>query len=476
MLTVLAALTERAQRSPDDIALATPEGPVWTFREVDRAVDAVTAQLWESGIRPRSMVAVDLPPAANWIVSLALLRLAAISLSVDRPLPALPAPVDAVVSDVSHALTVPTIRIDAELLERPPTSSAGRTLLFARPDALCRVILTSGSTGEPRAVALSVAAFEHRLRSDRHYWTDHRRELNLMSLATSGGFHTAASCLLNGTPYLAASRITHDLLDLATKQQIEVLAGSPAQIGHVLALLRDRPRRLGHLREVRLAGAPPTIALRRAISDQLGVAVRSIYGSTEAGTISTTTIDVDDDSRDVGHLIPGVELQVMDADGTATVEGDVGRIRYRTPGLAEGYLRGARLERFQRGWFEPGDLGRIGDEGRLHLSGRESALVNLGGVKVDPAQVEELAESFPGVHEAAAFAIERQPGIVELGLAIVTAEPDGDLGPLDAMLRRALPGRHPTVIGRVARVPRTGVGKIARAALHDEFTRRLSGR
>ncbi|MDO9589905.1 MAG: hypothetical protein Q7J04_02035, partial [Microcella sp.] len=78
-----------------------------------------------------------------------------------------------------------------------------------------------------------------------------------------------------------------------------------------------------------------------------------------------------------------------------------------------------------------------------------------------------------GVRDAAAYAIERRPGIVEIGLAVV-GDTHCDLRALDAHLRKVLPGKFPTVYGRVAEVPRNRMGKPQRHLLTAEFTRRFA--
>ena len=128
---------------------------------------------------------------------------------------------------------------------------------------------------------------------------------------------------------------------------------------------------------------------------------------------------------------------------------------------------------FRAGWFHPGDRGMLNASGHLVLDGRDSELINLGGVKIDPASVDAVIEGFPGVTDAAAFVIERRAGVPELGLAVV-AEANGDLRALDRMLRQRMPGKHPTVFGRVATIPRNRMGKVERRRLTDEFRRRLS--
>ncbi|MEQ1737388.1 MAG: hypothetical protein ABL886_13410, partial [Rhodoglobus sp.] len=115
----------------------------------------------------------------------------------------------------------------------------------------------------------------------------------------------------------------------------------------------------------------------------------------------------------------------------------------------------------------PGDIGTLSPDGTLVLGGRESELFNLGGVKIDPLTVDEVAVAFPAVQDAAAFVFELEPGSPEIGLAVVGEV--CDLQALDRWLRQQLPIRHPTAFWRVTEVPRTRLGKAMRASLTEQF-------
>jgi long-chain acyl-CoA synthetase len=145
-------------------------------------------------------------------------------------------------------------------------------------------------------------------------------------------------------------------------------------------------------------------------------------------------------------------------------------VRYRTPGLVDGYLVGGDIEPLPGGWFVPGDRGRLTAHGSLVLAGRESELLNIGGVKVDPARIDELAAGHPGLLDAAAFGLERRAGIPEVGLAVVS-EADCDLRALDQHMRSVMPAVHPTAYWRIDAIPRSRLGKVLRAQLAEDYDR-----
>lgn len=475
-------LAEHAVSSPDRPALIAPDGQ-WSYRELDHAVSAVAARLREQGIRSRQTVGTDLPAADDWITTLALLRLGTRTVSligIDRlaelSLDALLTRPGTPRFSAPQVIAVDRLWIEQAHDDLDP-AAAGATVLYPRADAICRVILTSGTTGLPRAAELSVGAVEHRLANLHHYWTDGRRELNLMSASTTGGFHTGLAALRHGTPYVAVDVAHPRVLELAAAAEIEVLCGSPVQVGGFVRRLRESGATLPSLREVRTAGAAASEGLLREIAEVLAVPVRGVYGSTEGGGVTTRLLHGGGDPADVGQPVPGIRLEAVDENGKPCAAGEVGEVRYRGPGLASGYGGADRADAptgsFRGGWFYPGDRGALRADGSLVLEGRTAELINVGGVKIDPAAVDAAVEGFAGVADAATFVIEQRPGVPELGLAVV-AQGDCDLRALDALLRARLPGKHPTVYGHVSVIPRNRMGKVERARLTAEFRRRLN--
>ena len=479
MFTPIAALRHHASATPDRVALVGVDA-IWSCAELEATTSAVAARLRSLGVSVRDTVTVDLPADEDWIVSIALLRLGTRSLSTQGATVPTELAVDCHVgrpggrpSPAPLSIQVDRLWIEQALTDVDTAPEHSPIVVYPRVDSVCRIILTSGTTGSARAVQLSVGAIEHRLAHLEHYWTTERRELTVMGLSTTGGFHAALACLIHGTPYLAVDAIDARSLRRAAEFEVEVLCGSPVQIGKALAVMRENDIRLDSVREVRIAGDSPSPKLLAAISAQLSASVRVVYGSTEGGGVTVRMLMPGDDPAHVGTPLPAVDLQIVDDTGEPVAPGVVGSVRYRSAGLANGYANAADDQSFRRGWFWPGDTGFLDEHGHLVLAGRSSEVVNLGGVKVDPFTVDQLAETFAGVREAAAFGIERVAGITELGLAVV-AEAGCDLAGLDLMLRRELVGRHPTVFGQVSVIPRNRMGKVERGRLAAEFRRRLN--
>jgi acyl-coenzyme A synthetase/AMP-(fatty) acid ligase len=291
--------------------------------------------------------------------------------------------------------------------------------------------------------------------------------MNFMGLSTTGGFFTAVAALKHGYPFMAELAVNQAAIERAREYGIKVLAGSPAQIGQALQVIREHKLSIPSLVEVRIAGSLPSKSLVSAIHDDFGVEVKSVYGSTEGGGVAVTMLRPGDDPSDLGELISGIELEIESNENTS------GQIRYRGPGVSLGYLDSSKADSsFANGWFYPGDTGRISDNGHLILEGRTDDILNVGGTKLNPETVEALANEFEGVLDSAVCLIERLPGIEEVAISVVGSG-SVDLRGLDKFLRSKLPVGHPTVFSTSNQIPRNRMGKIIREEVRDQILKDL---
>lgn len=458
MFEPLADLERHAAARPHDLAVVSPDRS-YTFVALRERSHAVAAWLGATGLGPGSTVGVDLPASLEWVVDLALFRLGARSVSLRAVQNPGDLRVDALITDPGKraAPAGSVFELDGPFIDSLP-AAAIEPRDFA--DSIFRLLLTSGTTGTPRAAAYSVNAMRYRLETGHVHWTTERPELTMIGLSTTGGFHAALACLQLGVRFVSIDRIDEPSLRFVAEQGIEVLCGSPTQVAHAVHVMLEHGITLPTLQQVRLAGAGPSDALLRLLTDTFGVPVVGVYGSTEGGGVSQLVLEPGGDRFAVGTPLPGVELEVVD-----------GLVRYRTPGMVDGYLVDGVVETLPDGWFVPGDLGTLDADGSLTLGGRDSELINLGGVKIDPLRIDELALGFAGVRDAAAFAVERRPGIAEVGLAVVVD--DGcDLRLLDQLLRQRMAVGHPTAFWRIDEIPRGRLGKALRAQLAADFADR----
>jgi long-chain acyl-CoA synthetase len=477
MIQPFELLEQAAANNPNGIGLVSPTSQ-FTFSKMLENSLQIAGNLSQAGVKSRQLVSTFLPPATDWLSTLAIFHEAAVPISLWGTGKVSKLNVSWFVAG-SYRSDIPkqrTILVDLEstVSELGTTNSQSRTL-FSRPDTAMRYVLTSGTTGEPKAVCFTGKTIANRMSVLDNYWTDARPELNFMGLSSTGGFFSALAALKHGYPYLAEVAIDRGTLERARNHQIQVLAGSPSQIGLALKLMKEHNLEIPSLREVRTAGSSPTQRLVSAVHEQLGVSIKSVYGSTEGGGIAFNLLSPGDDISNLGTLVPGVELEIVDESNHNPMPTGMGQLRYRGPGLADGYLDATDTsESFRDGWFYPGDSGQLDEQGRYVLAGRSDEVLNVGGTKINPATVEDAALQFEGVKDAAICLVERFAGIEEVAIAL---EPGGPLDSrkLDKELRAKFPTAHPTIFMNLKQIPRNQMGKVLRDQLRDEILKGLSG-
>jgi len=163
-----------------------------------------------------------------------------------------------------------------------------------------------------------------------------------------------------------------------------------------------------------------------------------------------------------GRIVPWVEAQAVDESDKVKPAGQSGILRYRSRLFPDGYFKDpeASASRFRDGWFYPGDVGSV-EGGLLRVEARSDDMINLGGMKVSPAEVESVLAEHPGVSDAAAFEGRTPRGDRKLFAAVVTsgAVPEDELM---AHCRARLGRRAPAKIFKLERLPRNAAGKLLR--------------
>ena len=264
------------------------------------------------------------------------------------------------------------------------------------------VRLTSGSTGRPRGILATAG----QLLADARHITSAvgirpaDTIVCAIPLGHAYGFgHVLMSLVLQGSrPILLEQPLPALLLEALSGPGPLVFTGTPYLFS--LLLQAAGRKKLKGLRLCLSAGAPLPAELSRACKDRLGLPIRTFYGASECGGVSY------DRSRDgilpdgcVGTLLPGVNVTVRAERGG---EEGAGRLCVESDVVALGYVPEGSPE-LSAGRFVTGDLGRIDAEGRLHLVGRADRMINVGGRKVNPVEIEAVLREVPGVRQVVVF-------------------------------------------------------------------------
>jgi long-chain acyl-CoA synthetase len=267
---------------------------------------------------------------------------------------------------------------------------------------------TSGSTGPPKRVIRTHAnlLFElERLVAAFHVGEEDRFLGAAPFSHVNGLVRTMLTSMFVGAT-LRPMRQFHrrGALELIARERITFFCGVP----YMFIVLADTPVRgavdLSSLRTVFSASAPLLPDDNRRFQAKYGHWVRQLYGSTETGTISVN-LDPDPAAHlaSVGLPLPDIRVEVVDEGGRPVASGMEGEVVIASPGAITGYAGNAEATAasFRDGVYLSGDLGRKGAGGHLTLTGRKKFLINRGGFKVNPLEVEQAIQSHPKVREVA---------------------------------------------------------------------------
>ncbi|MBK5911041.1 hypothetical protein CCR85_05995, partial [Rhodothalassium salexigens] len=407
-----------------------------TYAQLDRAAADLCAALGAAGVRPGDRVVVRLARSALSVVAvLGVLRAGAVYVPVEPELPAdrqrhmvqavgarwavtEPDPA-ADLGAVPGFEAVTWVPVDAGGgLDRSPAAPAAPPPADVSPDAPCCIFFTSGSTGRPKPVLLS-----HRAMANNLLWMQDRWPLtpdDLLCLKAPLGFDVslkeivwplmAGACVVPAAP--GAHRDPVALRRLIVERGITVIHLVPGMLDHVLAA---GAADLDTLRLVMCGGEALTPDLKTRFFDRLGAELLHLYGPTEAA-IAVTGVSLDRAGPvHLGAPTHGVRLMVLDDAGREMPPLGVGELCIAGVALAEGYegdpaLTAARFRPVPEGADPGARLYRTGDRvwrdevGRLIYAGRVDRQVKIGGVRIEPGEVEAALRAHPRVAAAAVAA------------------------------------------------------------------------
>ena len=332
------------------------------------------------------------------------------------------------------------------------------------------VLLTSGSTGEPKQVALSRENLAHCVKAlgASLELGEEDRVLNLLPMMHIGGLVDLFMVPLfyGGSVVFAEAGLLGGRRDFLREEELTWLQGPPAMLQYFLKTFRVDEGG-SSLRFIRSVSAPLSEALAREVEDYFKVPVIEIYGMSEtAGVITSNPLPPG--KRKIGSVGQPVmsEVEIRNADD------GVGQVWVRSGGVFSGYDAAGRSgEDWDGDWFSTGDLGRMDEEGYLSLTGRVKEVINRGGQKISPLEIDHLVQSWREVREAAAFSVTHKTLGEEVALAVVL-KPEETLeeAEIHTRLREALADyKRPKKIYLTTALPRNENGKLQRHLMEDHF-------
>lgn len=335
------------------------------------------------------------------------------------------------------------------------------------------VLFTSGSTGTPKGVELPEAQLLYVAQrvAAHHGLTPADRGFNPLPLShVNPQVVGVLSTLVAGAALVLDGRFHRTgFWELMQERRITWINAVPAVLA-VLARTGDLTPPAS-LRFLRCASAPLPDHVRQAFA---GRSVILSWGMTEAASQITATAMLDASVAAGVGSPQGSEVQARNADGSLSAAGEPGELWIRGPGVITRYLFGAAPDRFDaEGWLSTGDIGAVEANGTITLAGRSDDVINRGGEKVYPGEIEEVLLGDSRVLEA--VVVGRPDAILgTVPVAYVLAVEPGDVDeePFIADLRerciqQLVAFRRPVQITLVAELPRAPAGKVRRSELRQ---------
>jgi acyl-CoA synthetase (AMP-forming)/AMP-acid ligase II len=446
-------LREAARRFPERRALVHGDRS-FTYADLDEQANRVAAGLAQLGVHPGDLVALVLPNEPEYVLAyLGLARLGAVATGVSPRY-----------TDVERARLLdraqPALVLDhLPASEREPPAPPDADL--DRPET---VVFTSGTTGAPKGALFTGRQIRAITDMDTGgAWGAGGPQLIATGLPHVGFMTKLAGNLQNGTTmHLLTRWRATDALEIIARERIAFVGGVAAQISLLLAVPDFDRYDLSAVQGLIVGAGPSPIALVREARARFGAGYSIRYSSTESGGLGTlTAFDASDEElQTVGRPRAGIEIEIRD-----------GRVCIRSPAVMARYWRdddatAAALDR--DGWLRTDDVGLIGDDGCLRITGRVSDMYIRGGYNVFPLEVEGVLLGHPAVANVAVVP-RADPVMGEIGVAVVVVRA-GALAPtldeLRAFASSSLAAyKLPEALEFVDALPLTTMDKVDRRAL-----------
>jgi oxalate---CoA ligase len=488
--TELTLLTVFESGRGSDPAVVVPDGLQLTYRTLRAQVQQVADKLAALGIERGERVAIVLPQGPLAIVA-----------TLGTTLAATAAPLNPSFTedefrfffdDVSaRALIVPAEGADAARaawptgapliqasidpqgalhLDSTAPARAGRTAEAPGPDDVALILHSSGTTGRPKRAAL-----RHRnlVASTDNIVSTYALRPSDVTLCVMPLFHvhglvaSVLSTLASGGTIVIPSRFN----PLSFRRLVRAHAATwytavPSIHQMVLARTRDNQSSASPtLRFIRSASAPLGQATLLQIEASLGVPMLEAYGMTEAShqVASNPLPPAAREAGSVGRGV-GVRIGVMDEEGSLLTIGASGEVVIQGPNVIDGYDSNpeANAAAFTQGWFRTGDLGVLDSAGYLTLVGRLKEMINRGGEKIAPHEIDEVLLQHPAVAEAVCFGVPHPMWGEEVQAVVVLREQVTERQLLRHCHEHLAEFKIPKRLHFAEAIPRSATGKVQR--------------
>jgi long-chain acyl-CoA synthetase len=346
-----------------------------------------------------------------------------------------------------------------------------------QPDDVYNIMYTSGTTGLPKGIVHThlIRAYYGTLMANAFRIGPESVVLHTGSIVFNGAFTTLMPCFHSGATYILHPQFDVDaLIDTIKRDKVTHTMMVPSQIVAMLNSPRFDPAAMQSLQMILSLGAPLHNEHKEQLNRHLPGRFYELYGLTEG---FVTILDRDDAIRkqgSVGVPPPFSEMRIRLDDGNWAGPNQVGEIVGRGPLLMPGYFKRPDLtaQAIVDGWLNTGDLGYTDEDGYLYLVDRKKEMIDSGGVKIYPRDIEDVVVRHPDVQEAAVFGIPHEKwGETPLASVVLKRPGTIDAAQLAEWINSRVSARYQRVSGVVIldAFPRNAAGKILKRELRDAY-------
>jgi fatty-acyl-CoA synthase len=478
-MNIVEPILFQAKYQPSAPALCAQGIDVISYERLIAQMNNVARRALASGLKSGDIVALSIAdPLLHAVLILGLTQAGIVTVSVDMHKPPAGLRFDAVVKNTkyAHAPQARHLAIDHGWLVGDGTAVELSPRGWAASGVTARIVLTSGSTGDPKAVSLTHeqvmarnARFEYAV-GNRHP-TFARVYLN-MGLAAALGFQFLIYLLSRGGTMFFRGDSMENTLRAFEIFRIEAMLATPVTLSQLLEACDRHPSIELDLDTIVSGGSLLPRPLVKRVRPRLCKHLITGYGSTETAISATAPAhEIAHIDGAAGYVTPGIRIEIVDEEDRPLPPGTEGIVRVASEFGIERYIDDAAesAKVFRNGWFYPGDLGSLTADNLLIILGRQNDVLNAGGGKMAAEKVEAALLSFKGVKEAAVFMATSKLGVDEVWAALVCSE---KIDP--EMLRAHCRPRMPVVfvpahIVTVDALPVNAMGKIDRPRLKSMY-------
>jgi acyl-CoA synthetase (AMP-forming)/AMP-acid ligase II len=481
-MNVVEPILFQARHQPEAAALCAQGDDVVSYGRLRAQMNNIARRALSFGLKRGNIVALAISnPLHHTAVILGLTQVGIVPMTVGPNPPPPGLKVDAVIKNTAYnfAPAARHLLFDFTWITGEEAPIEGLRQSGSDGDDICRIIMTSGTTGESKAVGLShnvatarIARFD--FLTGRGLPRCSRVYLN-MPLGSARGYYSLGYVLGRGGTLFFRGDSLEDTLRSFEMFRVEAMMATPATLVQLLDACQRFPGIEVHFDTIISGGSVLPQPLMQRVWPKLCRNLVTVYGATETALAATAPAQrIAHIPGAVGYVAPGVRIEIVDQADNPLPDGSEGIVRIASECGVDRYIddpeESAKV--FRDGWFYPGDLGSLTPDKLLIISGRQRDLLNVGGAKLAATKIEAAPMSHGGVSEAGVFSATNRLGVEEVWAAIVCVE-NIDNDSLRAHCRARMPAIFvPVHIVPVDALVVNDMGKIDRARLKESVMAR----